>query len=820
MNDAVSWSANTTLTLLADNSININAPITASGDTAILILNAGKDININNAVTLEGANATLVMAYGGDYHILTKASYSGAVIGADGYPVAQVDPHDPANGGDGVYGSITFTNHDNKNGLTINGTPYTLIHTKNDLDNINSTAPDVNGYSSGNGYYALAGNLDLSGTTYTSSPITTLSRTLAGMGHVISNLTVNAPTGDVGLIGRAPIGSAAVIRDIGLVDVSIITGGMYSGALLGYSYGAAISGVYVTATDKDDPSTVYGTSAGMIGGLVGQAGYTTITDSYSDANVTVNSPGGGYTGGLVGQAAYTTITNAHTTGNVNQTRVLTGTTAGGLVGSGSVRVTNSYATGDVTSNGNGVGGLIGSSSGSTSWLVSVVNSFATGDVTGLNNVGGLIGSISGYASTVMATVDNCWATGNVKSTGNSVGGLIGTASYVNISNSHYTTGTVTTDATGGVSNMGGLVGYLIRGSITDSYATSHVIGNGASSYMGGLVGYLNNGSITRSYATGDVVNGADHAGGLAGSATGGLASTITDSWASGDVSGTNEVGGLTGGLVGTISNSYALGNVTGDKWVGGLVGAVVANDRSYIINSYAMGDVTGGDRVGGLAGDIGPGVSMSDSYFGGRVTGTGESVGALVGHSQWLDFGDRSGPNQITNTYWDADKNGQTNAVGRTEHNFGDVTVGNGDTILTGTQGLTTEQWPDLQYYRDGTIDQVLADRQAAADAAAAAKAAADAAAQQAAEESAARQAAFEADAGTQAGQTTGQALQRESNPTKETNGATVLAGQQQPSLDDHIVFAESSSYSATIKSISADEVEFKLEDDSRGEKK
>jgi hypothetical protein len=47
-----------------------------------------------------------------------------------------------------------------------------------------------------------------------------------------------------------------------------------------------------------------------------------------------------------------------------------------------------------------------------------------------------------------------------------------------------------------------------------------------------------------------------------------------------------------------------------------------------------------------------------------------------------------------------------------------------------------------------------------------------------------------------------------------------VLAGQQQPSLDDHIVFAESSSYSATIKSISADEVEFKLEDDSRGEKK
>ena len=52
-----------------------------------------------------------------------------------------------------------------------------------------------------------------------------------------------------------------------------------------------------------------------------------------------------------------------------------------------------------------------------------------------------------------------------------------------------------------------------------------------------------------------------------------------------------------GGLVGThwydgsvISNSYATGNVTGEHFVGGLVGLVWGG---HIRTSYATGDVTG-----------------------------------------------------------------------------------------------------------------------------------------------------------------------------------------------------------------------------------
>jgi large exoprotein involved in heme utilization and adhesion len=77
VNAAVSWSANTTLTLTAANNININQAITATGASAGLALNAGRNINVNNAVRLDGASATLVMNYGGNYNIRTPASYSG-----------------------------------------------------------------------------------------------------------------------------------------------------------------------------------------------------------------------------------------------------------------------------------------------------------------------------------------------------------------------------------------------------------------------------------------------------------------------------------------------------------------------------------------------------------------------------------------------------------------------------------------------------------------------------------------------------------------------------------------------------------------------
>jgi large exoprotein involved in heme utilization and adhesion len=74
VNAALSWSANTTLTLLASNNVNVNANITATGNTAGLVISpnsangtqpaSGTGVfNLNNAsITLSGTNPSLSIA--------------------------------------------------------------------------------------------------------------------------------------------------------------------------------------------------------------------------------------------------------------------------------------------------------------------------------------------------------------------------------------------------------------------------------------------------------------------------------------------------------------------------------------------------------------------------------------------------------------------------------------------------------------------------------------------------------------------------------------------------------------------------------------
>ena len=140
---------------------------------------------------------------------------------------------------------------------------------------------------------------------------------------------------------------------------------------------------------------------------------------------------------------------------------------------------------------------------------------------------------------------------NVAITGqNEVGSLVGWNDGGSIANS-YATGSVA-DAGG---NVGGLVGLNNGGSITNSYATVSVLRSG--SMLGGLVG-TNRARITNSYATGRV-SGTQVIGSLVGFNTGGNA-LIEDSYATGRVSWSRftAIGGLVGQNVGTINDSYWL----------------------------------------------------------------------------------------------------------------------------------------------------------------------------------------------------------------------------------------------------------------------
>ena len=149
--------------------------------------------------------------------------------------------------------------------------------------------------------------------------------------------------------------------------------------------------------------------------------------------------------------------------------------------------------------------------------------------------------------------------------------------------------------------VGGLVGFNKYSSITNSYATGNVEGEDV---VGGLVGFNNYSSITNSYVTGSV-KGDDYVGGLVGNVDG--PSSITNSYVTGSVKGDGYVGGLVGENSGSITNSYATGNVEGDNNVGGLVGVGYGNS---ITNSYATGSVTGSSYVGGLVG----------SHYSGTIT--------------------------------------------------------------------------------------------------------------------------------------------------------------------------------------------------------
>ena len=308
---------------------------------------------------------------------------------------------------------------------------------------------------------------------------------------------------------------------------------------------------------------------------------------------------------------------------------------------------------DVTFDGNGhtvsnlfidasVGGYVGlfGGSGTTDSVIrsiGLVDMDVTADTSRGYGVGGLVGALEG-------TISDSYVTGSVTGTGSSyVGGLVA------INRGQITDSYAAVSVTGTSRSLTGAVGGLVavnRGQITDSYATGSVTGTGSSN-VGGLVGN-NYDTISNSHATGSVTSNSgdkDGVGGLVGSISGG---TISASYATGHVEGTEKVG--VGGLVGysglsgfRITTSYATGSVTGTESssVGGLVGRLGGSSgRHTLSDSYATGSVTGmgSSYVGGLVGRLGrsSGGYTSDSYATGSVTSimpdTGYSyVGGLVG---------------------------------------------------------------------------------------------------------------------------------------------------------------------------------------------
>lgn len=283
--------------------------------------------------------------------------------------------------------------------------------------------------------------------------------------------------------------------------------------------------------------------------------------------------------------------------------------------------------------------------------------------------GGLVGLIRNDSR-----ISNCSVSGDVSGK-SSTGGLAGENSYSATITSSYATGSVS-----GNNNTGGLIGGN-SSTVTDCYATGKVTGTGNGT--GGLVGYNNFYAVVKNcYATGSVTSTNRYTGGLVGNHNG---ESVTNSYATGSVSGTSSTGGLVGQNAKIIANCYATGKVTGSgDYTGGLVGW---NYGSTITNSYTLGNVSGTSFVGGLVGQNE--ATVTNCYCMGNAVSTtsASSVGGFVGCA-------RSSSATVA-CFYNTDNATAANAVGSVK-----------GTCSNDITGLKTGDFSDAEIFEDAGWDE------------------------------------------------------------------------------------------------------------------
>ena len=414
-----------------------------------------------------------------------------------------------------------------------------------------------------------------------------------GNNHTIKGLMINRLTTDnVGFFGYV---CGATITDL-TIEGTTVTGAQNVGGLAGNITGSTLTNCHVVLTEVTGKTPVGGIAGysnntnfqtftasatvtgtlGCVGGIVGKAENG---GTFSDGSFTGDVIGtGNHTGGLIGYAIGLTLTNITVKGTIsgdsytggiiacaensslntcNYEGTLTGIeNVGGIVGAllkTTSTFTSCFSKGKITATGNYCGGVVGVSQGACIEEMESCSHF--GDISGQSYVGGLVGAVLNTVeapvlhnssthrnwyyetiktgSTVTKNVNNCTAIGNV--TGISyVGGLIGSE----------TTANGYTPSSNQMENM-----YIYEG-------TTYIYGHSRTYY-----------TYTRNT----------------------ISMNLTNSYYSGTLQGTDNVGGLYGYKSGgTIRNNYAYANIFGTSKVGGIVGHIQTGPESGYYNTTTL----------------------------------------------------------------------------------------------------------------------------------------------------------------------------------------------------------------------------------------
>lgn len=308
--------------------------------------------------------------------------------------------------------------------------------------------------------YQITSDIDFQGQTFLPFP----AEKVVGNGHTLKNISLDwADTDNVGLIrnyeseyGLLESRMECTISDLTLESVSFS----------GHSFVGAFGGVGIS-TDNckvTGNSNITGTGD-FVGGIVGYACRTPITETIVDASCTIkgNNCVGGIGGGF--EYSYTTMKSVTSSATV----IATGDYVGGITGlTGGVDEEHYYKNNEIRP------------SGSTH-QITLLKCSNYGNVTGKNYVGGIVGVENGHEGTIKQLINE----GNIK--GESfVGGIAGEFGN-DVLRIAYSTGEIT--ATN--SAVGGIVGSLSPGyeesKISDCYSLSNIsVGKGG--YAGGIAG--------------------------------------------------------------------------------------------------------------------------------------------------------------------------------------------------------------------------------------------------------------------------------------------------------------------------------------------
>ena len=303
--------------------ITVNDNITWSGATT-LSLSAHHDIILTAGSTITAAAGSIVGRAD------SEGTGSGTILGSGtinvgGTAIGYFNPSDWTNPMNMPYWSANVTAGGGKTGYALINDVAHLQLMSNDLFGHYALGKDIDasataGWNSGRGFVPIGHTSD------TDNTLLNLSLVFDGNGHTISNLYINRPSEQyVALFGG--VGNPT-IRGLWLLNVNV-TGGFQTAGAVAHT-GGITSNSYVTGTVTANNNTV--------GGLVAlNAG--TIINSYSTASVYGNT----YVGGLVGSNWGTSaqVIDSYSTGAVTGSG-----SVGGLVGynynTGSTPVVNSY----------------------------------------------------------------------------------------------------------------------------------------------------------------------------------------------------------------------------------------------------------------------------------------------------------------------------------------------------------------------------------------------------------------------------------------------------------------------------------------------